>query len=179
MRNLYILFVVTLFAFVFSVGAIGEIRKIDIQKGQTVILDLGLKEGIELDLYDGRHILNVNKITDKGADLDVFLFVDEDQKISYVTVSKKQNLKLDFDKDGKGEIYVSFNKFLENQRVSLIVYYSKDEDFESNEITGEVIAEKDSSTNLLSISVIIASFIVIILVIFMIVYTKKKKKRKD
>ena len=90
-----------------SVFSLGELINLGLVKGETKIIELDVKEGVQLDIMNERHIINVDKITEKGADLDLFLFVDTEQKINYVSVTNKMISKLDFDKDGRGEIYIS------------------------------------------------------------------------
>lgn len=179
MIKLMILFFIIIF--IFSVNA-GEITKLDLIKGETKTVELKLKNSVELNMLDGRHIININKITDKGADLDVFVFVDDDQSISYVTVLKGSTIKLDFNKDGRGEVYISLNKFLDNG-VALDFYYPKDEDFqkdkvdETNGVTGEAVLdnEKINGNPNLWIFGLIIGIIVIILIIAGIFLNKKKK----
>ncbi len=162
------------------VSSMGEIKHIDINRGQTINVDLKVKDGVEFNLMNDRHIINVNKITPKGADLDVFNFVDGDQKISYITVNKRQLLKLDFDKDGRGELYVKFNKFLPNG-VSLDFYYPAEEDFPSSEVTGDTVKEINPVKNqidYLRFSLVLVGVLVVILLIILGVNLNKIKKVK-
>lgn len=168
----------------FSVHALGEIKKVDIEKGETVTVDLKVKEGVELNLLDGRHIININKIHKDGADLDIWVFVDGDQRISYVTVNRKQSLKLDLDKDGKGELYVSLNKFFKYDTpyggradgVLLDFYYPADEDFESNLITGAVVSEGETIKSVWN-TLFVLILLLLILAVLILVITKRLKKK--
>mgnify|MGYP001611644528 CR=1 FL=1 len=190
-----LIFVFFLVALSFSVSALGEIKKLEVNKGETVTVDLKVKDGVELNLMGDRHIITVNKIHYKGADLDIFNFVDTEQKTMYITVNKKQSVKLDLDRDGKGEIYIKLNKFYKydgpNEErldgVSLDFYYPADEEFppgQLDQVTGDVVEnignnEENSEPKLGvgSIALLIGFFVfVIVLIIAIGVYLGKKDK---
>lgn len=111
-----------------TIAIAGEIRKIDIEEElgnkDTLFIDIKTGEGLEFDMFEGRHVISVDKMHEKGVDFDIFLFVnkDEDQKVSYMTVSPKRTIKLDFDKDGVGDIYIGFKEFLSENRATIIFY---------------------------------------------------------
>jgi len=98
----------------------GEIRKIDFEGENSLIVNIPFQDGVEFDMFNGRHVITIDKITPKGVDLNVFLFVEGNQSIYYVTVKKERSIKLDFDRDGKGEIYIKLNEVREGKIASLL-----------------------------------------------------------
>lgn len=135
--------------------ALGEIKQLDIEKGDTITVDFKVKEGVQLNLLGKRNIININKIHKDGVDLDIFVDVDGEQVINYLTVNKKQSVKLDVDRDGRGEMYIDLNKFFNyddpdgkrSDGVSLDFFYPTEEDFGSNSVTGNVVKNSEVSYN--------------------------------
>ncbi len=181
-KIIYLFFALLL---VFSASA-GEIKELNISKGETQTIDFKVKDGVEIDMLGGRHIININKIQKDGADLDVWTFVDGDQKTMYVTVNRKQLVKLDFDRDGRGEIYISLNKFYkyddtDGKRadgVSLDFFYPSDDDFDTNQITGDVVAdvEEQGSNWFGGIGLLIVLIIGVIVVVTAAAFFFDKKR---
>ena len=181
-----------LLSFILFASAEGELKQVKFERGEIITVDLGTKEGIEFNLNGGRHIVNVDKITDKGPELDVFLFVDGDQQINYVTINKEQILKLDLDKDGRGEIYVRLKSLFndntddsgEKDMVTLDFFYPSEEDFDNNQITGafvqnDVIVNKNgSSKSVISIILLLVILLGVILIVLNLILSKKNKKEK-
>ena len=159
----------------------GEIRKIDLENNNRLAIDLLVKEGIEFTMLDNRHIITIDKITNKGVDLDVFLFIDEDQKVSYITVNKNSTLKLDLDKDGKGDLYVGFDKFLSNDGARLIFFRPIDQvdalQNNTNNLKEAPVIIKDKSVkyNFLTWYLPLVLIILIIILSFLLIYSKRKK----
>lgn len=121
----------------------GEVVPIELKLDDPLTVDLEVSSGVEFNMFDGRHIVNLDKITKKGADLDVFLFVNrgQEQSVSYMTVTPKTTLKLDLDKDGIGDIYVGFSGFIDNG-AKLIFYHPSDkEDKGLDDTTGAVTVD--------------------------------------
>jgi len=187
MKLAIVLFLLMILAF--SVNGLGEIKHIDLVKGEIITVDLKVKEGVEFNLMEGRHIINVNKIHKDGADLDIFNFVDGDQKISYTTINRIRSLKQDLDRDGRGEIYVSLNKFFKYSGpngkrldgVSLDFFYPLDEDFDGvlgpNQITGNVVGDVNLSEDSGGFGRFLLYTIGILAVLIVLVFVLNKKKK--
>ncbi|MFH1593054.1 MAG: hypothetical protein ABIB47_06845 [Candidatus Woesearchaeota archaeon] len=162
----------------------GEIRKIDLEKDlgdkNGLILEVTSGDAIEFDMFDGRHIVTIDKIHQKGVDLDVFLFANrgEDQKVSYMTVSPKRTVKLDFDKDGIGDLYIGFKEFLSEDTAKIIFYNPNietiQEDNNMEEITGEIIARTPKASNYIHLFFGLTILVLILLVVFFSISEKKK-----
>ena len=181
-----------LLSFILLASARGELKQVEFERGEIVTVDLGTKEGIEFNLNGGRHIVNVDKITNKGPELDVFLFVDGAQQINYVTINREQILKLDLNKDGRGEIYVKLKSLFkddtdesgEKDMVTLDFFYPSEEDFDKNQITGAfvqndvVVDEKSSSKSVVSVILLLAILLGVILIVLNVILSKKNKKEK-
>jgi len=135
MKNILYLFIFSLFIALALVNA-GEIKKIDLEGKETVIVTTKVKDAVEFYMFTGRHIVTVDEITKKGIDLDIFLFVNEEQKLTYVTVNKEHTVKLDFDKDNKGDLYIAYGGYVNDKTAKLI--------FTKLGPTGEEIVDKEN-----------------------------------
>lgn len=138
-RAIYITLILLTVSLVFA----GTINQIDLDEKITHI---AITEGdaIEFNLFEGRHVIGIDKIHKKGVDLDVFLFVDGEQRISYITVGEERTLKLDLDKDGKGDLFVGFEQFLIDEG-AILKFYLPGEETNNNQATGLAIKEDNNS----------------------------------
>ena len=159
----------------------GEIRKIDIEGVDVMTVDLREGSGVEFSAADGRHIIVTEKIHKDVVDLDVFLFVDGNQKVSYITVSPKRTLKLDLDQDGTGDLYVGFNKVLDSNSARITLFKptsditlprnKEEQDVLTSGITGSP-PEENSYVHWLFLSITIV-------LLLLIVYFKGKENIKS
>lgn len=130
---------------------------------------------IEFYLNNSRHVINVEKVMPESLDLDIFLFVDEDQRVSYLTASKGKTIKIDVNKDGKSELYLGYAGHFSNK--SLIFFYTPDSENTLSDITGNVIAEnqktEEKSYKLYYLGGIL---ILVIVLISILLYINTRKK---
>jgi len=167
-----------------SLVSAGEIRQIDIENDfvdkNGLIITVKEQEGIEFNMFDGRHILTIDKIHRKGVDVNAFLFVDGDQKTTYITLSSKRTLKLDLNRDGIGDLFVGFKEFLSEDQAKLVLFYPGQENKgeEISEITGEVVASTPKDINYITwyFGITLA---ILILALISVLISKRKVKADD
>ena len=134
-RYLILVFVILLASSVLANTKI----KLDINLEKQMLVPVLENDMIEFYLNNSRHIINIEKVMPESMDLDVFLFVDEKQKISYITVANGKSMKIDIDKSGEGELYLGYGGHYGNK--TLLFVYNPNAEGKLTEITGGVIKE--------------------------------------
>lgn len=134
-RYLILVFVILLASSVLANNKI----KLDINLEKQMLLPLSENDMIEFYLNNSRHVINIEKIRPESMDLDIFLFVDENQKTSYITVEKGKSMKIDINKDSKEELYLGYGGHYGNK--TLLFVYNPNAEGKLTEITGGVIKE--------------------------------------
>jgi len=163
----------------------GEIKKIDLENSNRLTIDISVKDGIEFSILGNRHVITIDKITKKGVDLEIFLFIDNDQQVSYITIINNSTLKLDLNEDGKGDLYVGFDRFLSSNSARLIFFRPinqadilQNNDNELKE-PPEVMNGKLIKYNFLTWYLPVVLIILIIILSFILIYSKQKEKNKN
>ncbi|MEK6952900.1 MAG: hypothetical protein AABX29_07850 [Nanoarchaeota archaeon] len=163
------------------VGLVSANNKIslDVNLEKEMLVPVLEDDMIEFYLGDARHIINIEKVMLRSMDLDVFLFVDGEQKTSYVSVKENRTIKIDIDKDGEGDLFLGYGGHYGNK--TLLFVYNPNSEGSLTEITGGVIKK----TNNINIGeennnkpyYIVGILLLIVLLISTLIYINIKKKR--
>ena len=172
-----IILVLLLFSLIASAG---EIEKITIEKNQAQIVNIPLGGGIEFDILGGRHIITVDKITEAGADLNIFFYVDGEQFTNYVTVKDDGYIKLDFDRDGAGDVYLRLNKIFYPENIVSILILERGV-FENGlaDVTGNPVVEVEKNISFINWFFGTAIILLLVGLVVALVVSKNKKLKKE
>ncbi|MEK6934253.1 MAG: hypothetical protein AABW46_00060 [Nanoarchaeota archaeon] len=153
----------------------GEKIYLNVDLEEIVLVPVSEKDMIEFYLGDHRHGIIIDKENENSLDLDIFLFLDGKQTVSYVSVFNDSIAKIDINKDGKGDLYLGYSGHYANKSL-LLVKNPKSERI-LGDITGSVVADdvenEDNGSNLYIISVILG---VIIILVCVLIYINIKNK---
>lgn len=150
--------------------------KLDVNLEKEMLVPVLEDDMIEFYLNDARHIINIEKVMPESMELDVFLFVDEEQKTNYVTVKKGRTIKIDFNKDGKGELYLGYGGHYGNK--TLLFIYNPNSSGTLTEITGNVIKENGTNEEKSNKWHYMGAILVLIIVLISIlVYINTRRRR--
>ncbi|MBI2498625.1 hypothetical protein HYV88_00110 [Candidatus Woesearchaeota archaeon] len=152
---------------------------LDVNLEKEMLVPVLEDDMIEFYLGDARHIINIEKVMPESMDLDVFLFVDEEQKTSYVTVKENRTIRLDLDKDGVGDLFLGYGGHYNDK--TLLLIYNPNAEGSLTEITGNVVKK----TNNISIGeennnkwyYIVGILALVVVLIGTLIYINIKKKR--
>ncbi len=173
MKKYFVLmFMLLLVSLVFANNKI----KVDVSLEEKILVPVAEKDFVEFYLNNSRHIIKIDKVLNNSLDVAVFLFVDQGQRVSYATLSKGNILKVDLNKDGKGELFLGYGGHFGNK--TLLLMYNPNLNSTINGITGSVINEKttpdEKNNNVYYIVSIIAVIIILISILAYINFRKKE-----
>jgi len=175
------IYVFMILSIILLVGIVSANNKIPLDVNLEKEMLVPVLEGdiIEFYLGDARHIINIEKVLPESMDLDIFLFVDEEQKVSYVTVKENRTIKLDLDKDGEGDLFLGFGGHYGDK--TLLFIYNPNSKGSLTEITGNVVKKTNSinvgEENNNKWYYLVGLLVLIVLLIGTLIYINIKKKR--
>ena len=159
-----------------SVVQSGEIMQIDFLVSDRLVLDVPVRDGFSFDLYDGRHVVVVDRITESGADLDIFMFAgEEDQAVQYATAKKDTTVKLDPNRDGEGDVYIKLISIKGNHNdIARLVLFTQNA-IEEQPMTGGEVAIQLEEKNFTPALVFISIIGILVLLLLFFSFRKKEK----
>jgi len=170
-----IIFMFALILFLNSVSA-GEMNRIDMgDDGTTTYLNLKVGDGIRFYYAGGEHVITLDKVHAKGADLNIFLYVDKDQKTTYATAGLKRSIKLDLDRDGVGDFFISFDGYLIEGGAKLSIFNPVEEIKAIDDISGRVVVEFPEKNGNLNWFFGVVTGILVFTLLTALILNKKRK----
>lgn len=157
--KIYLYFLVFLM-FLTSVFAIGNTLVVDLTKVALNSVTLGVKDRMSFNLLGGEHTIIIDKIHDKGVDLDIFPFVDKKEPVSYITLKYDRHIKVDLDRDNSDDLNIRLLNINGDEVTIMVENLNFDPD--SVPVNG-----KDRDVNLLLIMGIITGLFLLVLLVYL------------
>src|SRR3989344_3813308 len=176
---IFILLVINLL----NLAEAGKTIKIDFSSEREQLVEVNTGDRIEFSLVDGVHTMIIDKIHEKGVDLDTFVYIDRksgEENVFYSTAIKGTTLRIDLDKDKVTDLLIGTYKIFNGDKAILILKLP-DSEAENpidngNEITGDASREirdvNDPNGKISLILEIVVGLSILVLVYF--VFIRKK-----
>jgi len=103
------------------VFAAGEMRTIDFSNSSSLLVQIGLNDGVRFDWADKNHQIVVTNLNMANQRVELSIFIEGAPTPSYSSVTPKTSVVLDFDRDDVKDLKVSFVKFVSSDTVILLL----------------------------------------------------------